>query len=257
MPGGRPGPALFELLRDKTGSRSEAAARQAPASTPPPAAPAPAPRVSVQPAFDLKQRITVSMSSVWIGVGLAILVAIGTYSLVYKTAYSHGERDATRDITKGGGGINEPLHQQPGSPIALNPSLVTQSPPKQSPANVPAAPTGPTPGSASGDPRVAGFNYLTIASKMDRDTAERAVTFLADNGVKAFAIPVVKTGSGANNGPTYTLYALQGITRDELRARAPVRTDLEDRVARLGKIWQKEHKGQTDFSKTYWDKFGS
>ena len=86
--------------------------------------------------------------------------------------------------------------------------------------------------------------------------ADRAVTFLSENGVRAFAVPVAKTGSSANNA-SYTLYALQGITREELRARAPIRTDLEEKVARLGKIWQKEHKGQTDFSKTYWDKFGS
>jgi hypothetical protein len=255
MPGGRPGPALFELLRDKTGSRSEVAARPAPASTPPPAAAAPTPRIAIQPSFDLKQRITISMSAVWIGIGLAILVFVGIYSLVYKTAYSHGERDATRDITKGGGGINEPLHSN--SPIAINPNLVSPNTAKQSPASGPAAPTGPTPGSASGDPRVAGFNYLTIASKMDRDTAERAVAFLAENNLKAFAIPVVKAGSGGNNAATYTLYALQGITRDELRAKAPVKTDLEERVTRLGKIWQKEHKGQTDFSRWYWDKFGS
>jgi len=42
-----------------------------------------------------------------------------------------------------------------------------------------------------------------------------------------------------------------------LRANAAVKTDLQDRVTRLGKIWQKEHKGQSDFSRWYWDKFGT
>src|SRR5205085_11509481 len=108
-------------------------------------------------------------------------------------------------------------------PLPLNPNLVTPGPTGSTAP--PPAPTGPTVGATGGDPRIAGFNYLTIASKLDKDTAERAVAFLNENGVKAFAVPVARTGSTANNPSSYTLYALQGITREELRARAPVRTD--------------------------------
>ena len=65
-------------------------------------------------------------------------------------------------------------------------------PAKQPPVQAPAPP--------SGDPRIAGFNYLTIASKMDQETATRCVNFLTDNGVGAFAVPqVAKSGSKANN----------------------------------------------------------
>src|SRR5262249_3771607 len=83
---------------------------------------------------------------------------------------------------------------------------------------------------------------------------DRAGTFLAQNGVQTYS--VARPGAGANNATSYTLYALPGISRDEYRAKAPVKTDLEERVARLGKIWQKDHKGQTDFSPPTWEKVG-
>jgi hypothetical protein len=53
------------------------------------------------------------------------------------------------------------------------------------------------------------------------------------------------------------VYAAEGITREQFKARTAERTQLEDAVQRLGKRWQKEHKGQADFSTAWWDKFGS
>jgi hypothetical protein len=204
----------------------------------------------VIPTFAAQQKITLTASTLWIGLGASILFAIIVYSVVYKLAFGRGESSALRDL-KGGAPITEPLRNDQSIPV--NPNLVSP-PPKTSPLPGPATPAAPVVNAPNGDPRVAGFNYLTIASKMDKDTAERAVAFLSDNGVPAFA--VAKPGSAANNG-SYTVYALKGITREMLRARAPERTELEEKVARLGKTWQKEHKGQTDFSKTFWDKFGS
>jgi hypothetical protein len=43
------------------------------------------------------------------------------------------------------------------------------------------------------------------------------------------------------------VYARQGISREQMRPRPTERTELEDRVKRLGKIWQKEHKGGNRF----------
>jgi hypothetical protein len=53
------------------------------------------------------------------------------------------------------------------------------------------------------------------------------------------------------------VYALQGVSREQMLAKTPEKTELEDRVKRLGKIWQKDHKGGTDFSQFYWAKYGS
>ena len=102
---------------------------------------------------------------------------------------------------------------------------------------------------------MAGLNYLVIALKLDKETGERAAAFLKENGVDAFL--VASSGTSANNPGSYTLYGRPGITREELRSRAQVRTELEAKVARLGKVWQKDHKGKMDFSQTYWEKYGS
>lgn len=253
MPGARPGPALFELLRDKTGTRPSAPVPPAPTSPAAhnPAPPAPSMPPPSAPVF-AAQRISVSTSTLWLALGGLILVLLIIWAIAYSLGHNRGESSALRDF-KGSAPITEPLHND----IPVNPKLVSPAP-KTSPVS-PAAPavtgsTGPTPGAPSGDPRIAGYNYLTIASRLDKETADRAVSFLSENGVPAFA--VAKPGSAANNA-LYTVYALKGITREMLRARAPERTELEEKVARLGKTWQKEHKGQTDFSKTFWDKFGS
>jgi hypothetical protein len=203
--------------------------------------------------FDLQRPVTLSMFAVWLAIGAAILVVAVLWALAFNSGYKRGEHDTIRDLGQGGGGaVTEPLHKD----IPVNPTLVSptpQTPPRQA-AQV--APPGPaTPPATGGDPRVVGLNYLVIGYKVDKEFAERAGAFLAQNGVQTFA--VAKPGTSANNPGSYTLYALPGITRDEYRAQAPAKTDLQERIARLGKIWQKDHKGQTDFSRTTWEKFGS
>jgi hypothetical protein len=291
---GRPGPALFELIRDPNTGTAAASRQQASAvpvmaprpmieAAPVAELPAPPPmpvvrpipdaerprawvteRDSGGPGVELGRSIPITTYAIGLAAAglLGVLVVVGALS--YKSGYRHGEADTLKafGLTGQQQAVKDPLKTQP---IPVNPNLLPQptgraaaspaAPP--STAEKPSAPT-PAPTIVPGtDPRVPGHNYYTLASKVDRESAERMVDFLSQNGVGAFAVPVAKGSGSANNPGSFTVYALPGFTGEQMRARVPEKTDLEDRVHRLGKVWQKQHKGQTDFATAWWDKFGS
>jgi hypothetical protein len=217
--------------------------------------------------IDFQKPVTVTMFSVWLTVAGLLCAGVVLWMTAYLMGFKKAERAAMKelDLSKGGGGIQEPLRDPP---IPVNPRLISapgETGVKPAPGPGPSDTLVKNQGVGAGagkpttgaDPRIAGLNYLTIALKQDRETAERMVGFLSENQVPAFAVPVAPAGAAANNPPTYTVYAMQGVTREELRARAPVRTELEDRVGKLGKKWKKDMKGQTDFSQVFWDKHGT
>jgi hypothetical protein len=301
---GRPGPALFELIKDKTGtagtSQQQASAipvmpprPRAPepsaAPVPPPAVPSPPPAVSSPPPapppaaasedsmprerpkawvteregspIDLGRPITISPSALWWAVAGVVVWTFLIWGVAWTVSARREAERANRQFAAAGI-VRDPL-KSGSEPIPVNPTLISNSPKPPPPrptgasesarpapaAAPPAAPTG------TGDARVPGLNYLMLASRLDRETADRMVSFLGQNGVRAVA--VAKGSGGANNPGPYTVYALDGITREMYRARSPERTDLEDKVRRLGKTWQKDHKGGTDFATATWEKYGS
>jgi hypothetical protein len=60
--------------------------------------------------------------------------------------------------------------------------------------------------------------------------------------------------SGAKNPGSYKVFALQGITGEEYRNRAPVRTKLEAELTRLGQVYRKDPRGRVDFGQFAWEK---
>lgn len=112
-------------------------------------------------------------------------------------------------------------------------------------------------GLTTSDPREVGKNYLALATTSGAE-AEAAVTFMAANGVDAFAIPVeIKGGNAKNQGPggKYRLYVLPGLTSEQLRKSDWPKATLEAKVSQLGARWQKEYNGGSNFSSTAWYKF--
>jgi hypothetical protein len=148
------------------------------------------------------------------------------------------------------------------------------------PSTVPIIWTDPPPpgaaitskGFLSGDPRESGKNYLALANLGLEDTKE-AIQFLVANGVDAFAVPVVDRGRGAANNPppsspnspagvggawvggVYRIFALPGITSEQYSRKMTIRTNLEAKVASIGKTWQEKHRGASNFARTNWEKF--
>ncbi|MFZ2872906.1 MAG: hypothetical protein WAZ94_00315 [Phycisphaerales bacterium] len=126
----------------------------------------------------------------------------------------------------------------------------------QMPPTVPMS-TGPVLSSRgmSADPRQKGLNYLNLAS-LPRTDAEGAIAFLSANGVEVAGVPVdPPPWAPKNQGPAqwYALYVTQGLTREQLGL--DVRANLEAKVAQLGQVWQKQHRGSSNFSRPAWEKY--
>lgn len=112
-------------------------------------------------------------------------------------------------------------------------------------------------GGLAGDPRERGLNYCVLATLSGPD-AKRAIDFLAENGVEAIGLPVDGRGRSGNNldSPlTYQVIALPGITREEYAQKRTARSNLEANVTRLGQIWQREHRGTSNFARFGWTKY--
>jgi len=275
---GRPGPALFELIRSGGAPppRVDSSAKPPLVRITPKATPAaePPPRVEPTPSadkpadrawaswnkqgslFDLKRQVAVPMSAILVVIGVGILVLVLTWGIAYTVGGKRGEANITRDL--GGGGVkpesfplNENLVQ--GSPKA--PEARQQPLPERRPPVNPSTPAV-NPPAGSGTVPVAGVNYLLLASGMDKDGADKMASFLTQNGLPAAAV-VDKPASGSNNRGSYIVLVTRGLTSEEYKQgdRYPARAEVMSKVASLGKVWQKDHKGQTDFSQAYWKKF--
>jgi hypothetical protein len=109
-------------------------------------------------------------------------------------------------------------------------------------------------GRVARDPRPGGYNYL-IVERLPPADAERAIKFLADNGIQCVGVPVDRAAGAGNNPLLYQVVALAGLTREQYRDNAG-RDALEAEVKRLGEIWQKEQKGTSRFAKPQWVRFG-
>ncbi len=145
----------------------------------------------------------------------------------------------------------------PTPPVANAPGLgtgvgvATEGPPGPD-VGIPAA-------APSSDPRRAGNNYLHIVTLSWKE-ADRAVAYLEKNGIPAAAMPsgpakaVDPSEARAKNLP-HLVFALEAIPSDQYRSTERKRQELVERVRRIGKKWQSEEKGPSDFGEPGWVKF--
>jgi hypothetical protein len=259
-------PALFEVLGGATVGRRTGASAPPPPPRPivvnapdtrPEAAEAPSPLPrepwADEPAsprgLGLQRRFNISISIMLLAAAGVIGLSVLTWSAAYEAGKSEAKAEAARELRlqSSGSAVRDPLN----SDLPLNPGLVKQaSVPAPAPGGSTTVPPSPAHG---GDPREAGKNYLQLITT-DRREAEGIVKFLGENGVAAFMIGVDGGGSTAKNPARFTVLASRGITREELQARVPARTELEQAIDRLGKVWKGERRGSTDFSGKIWSK---
>ncbi len=196
------------------------------------------------------------MSTVlFIVAGLIVLVIV-TWWVAYKLGHGGGESQAVKDL-----GLNGTIKEPGREAIPVNPSLVNNElkapEPKAAPAERKPNPTPVAPPSAPGtDPRVSGLNYYLLASGLDKDGAQKIADFLTENGLQS-AAAVDRKPTGSNNPGSYVVFVTRGIKPEEYKTRAAARTEVETQVSRLGKVWQKERKGKTDFSQAYWQRYSN
>lgn len=230
--------------------------------------------------------VRVPLNALYFGAAAAIALGVGILVFGVKWGRSQAEAEFERFKLADGGAPKEPLTQAPSTPT-FNPAPTTVQPtsPKSQPAKNPdpassrsgkpperpAAPPAAAPGGKPysgppiittkgllyGDPRESGLNYLHLAT-LQRADAEAAVSFLGANGQEAIGVPVDAGATSANNpnpAGKYVVIALPGITGEQWSKKMTARTNLEGQTARIGQVWQRDHKGSSNFAKPEWRLF--
>jgi hypothetical protein len=187
----------------------------------------------------------------FIGAGALLALFFITWAVVYQLGAKHKESELAKYLA-----TREPA-QSPAPPVAIPAPAVYQGDP---PPSLVAADVTPQQQPAAdpplADPRKAGINYLHIATMSWKD-AEKAVAYLNKSGVAAAAVPskpVDPAEARAKNLP-HLVFAIDGVPSDQFRATEAKRQALEERVRRIGKKWQREEHGPSDFGQPGWSKF--
>lgn len=189
---------------------------------------------------------------------IAGLLLIGILGWIGGVLYGRSQERASLEQELRGTFRDRPSPSEVGDSAnqpRVQPAATNQANPRPA---VPTA-TGPVISSRGmvAEPRTSGLNYLALAV-LPRTDCESAIAFLSGQGLEAFAVPVDRNGSEVNNpdpGGRYRLYVLPGITGEQYSQRQTIRVNLETEVARLGKAWQKDHRGASNFASPGWIKF--
>lgn len=290
MPVGRRTQPLFDLIRG-AGDRTGPAAPHTPAAVAPAADTVPngeeAWTTGAEGWLDAKRTISMPVARLYFAAAGVIIVLALVWLVAYRTGYTTANRELEPYLNRetSDPNVNDPLEGrsrqalgpdrsgpsgagqgdpakpspkpdpgsqgQPPSPAPPKPTPPKPAPPKdEGTRNPPKAPMPPP------DTRVAGHNYLLIAANLPLSEARRAALFLTENGVPCAAVPVDPGAEEAKDPPS-NVYSLMGIPGAEYSSRWKERTDHQREVARLGQIWQKQHKGSSNFaqSQTMWQKY--
>jgi hypothetical protein len=188
------------------------------------------------------------------------------FIVVWAFAYKMGERQGQRSVLShtdpedaavitGNAPAQIPNTQLPPAPAS---SASSQSPATAPPKATP-APAGAMPPVVQADPRLPGNNYLELCPLTWKD-AEPAVRFLQSHGIRATAIPRSAGGAGGGgvdlakpqpNNP-FLIIVDQPIPSGHFKASKAQADALMAEVRRLGKKWQTEHRGASDFADPMW-----
>lgn len=141
-----------------------------------------------------------------------------------------------------------------GTPSGVNPTPSGGTDGKGGSGAAPEAVKGPKVGE---DPRQNGYNYLELCTITFREGIQ-AVDFLGRNGVKAGLVPAVKkvdpARAAANNDP-HILFVADGIASDRFKTSERERAQLVAKVEQIGKKFQRDQRGASDFSRPMWRLF--
>ncbi len=182
----------------------------------------------------------------WSIIGAAVFVlGIAIWTLAWSLGKKQGEAELQPFVRREPPAVVEPTQADPvigtAQPVPGQPRVADPRP-------------GALPPAPGTDPRIVGRNYLYLAPHPLED-ARRAVNFLRDNSVDAHFL-LVDPGSGTANNPgpgaKGRVFVLPGLAREELGTSR--KTNLETEVVRLGAIWQREHRGSSNFEKHAWEK---
>jgi len=257
MAGRSSSPPLFEVLERQRARSDDRPVRVEP---PEPLDDAPEPRVRRLGELVVTDgRVVLPVSYAYIALASIIALVLVIWTVAYSAGARARHEAMLEQWSRGRPEVQDPLvpEQTPERPAETNPAPV-ENRPAHSPATSPAA-GGPAVLTASGpiseDPRRPGLNYLHLATGLTRGEGEGLVAFLGSNGLEALAIPLDRSGGGANNPVRYRLVLAEGFEGSQFSETKPRRDDLVRRAQALGQRWQREMKGSTSFPSPQWTKY--
>lgn len=220
----------------------------------------PAERHADRPRLAATGRVTIPVTWLYGSAGGLIVVLLVVYGIGYRVG-AGAERSAVQGLVSQDAQrmlIEDPL----ADPVTRSPR---QSDPsgRSSPPPTTAQPTGTgrilTPlGPTDTDPRLAGHNYLELAT-LPREQAEEAVRYLASRGVGSIAVPAAGLDRGRasrNTSDRFRVIVLDlAVPGDRFSSSATQRAALERRISQLGKAWA-EQGGASDFASPLWRRHG-
>lgn len=208
--------------------------------------------------------LRVPMTRVYMAVAVAMLLVVGAWAVGYSFGVKDGKAQLDRVVGDQPVVLPPTASNEPAPRTAQVPAQTNQSPggnQRQSPASgITQAPAG-SPwvlalgGARAADPRVAGSNYLALAT-LPPDQALSAITFLQGKGLRAIGVPVDSGGRSANNPTRYTLISLGlAVPSGQFSSTVDQRRAHETLVRTLGSEWRRLHQGGSDFSQTQWIRY--
>ncbi|MBY0313162.1 MAG: hypothetical protein K2W85_13915 [Phycisphaerales bacterium] len=246
-------PPLFEVLggadRRSMSARPLPVQVRIPPAAPPAPAPAPSPAPSPRSVAPAKGKIVLNPAAMMLILAGVLLLGFTVWYLAFRMGENAARDDKTKEIEK----------TFPPPPVTPPGPLVSDPNPAPAPAPNPGGDPAPSADDFT-DPRVPGVNYLNVENLVWKD-AERAVAFLAKGGIPAKAVPFVKGKSkvdpkqARDKNLPHVIFVLEGIPSGQYKASENRRNELVEKVRRLGKRWQAEEKGPSDFASPYWAKF--
>ncbi len=204
-------------------------------------------------------------SIVYLAIAIVLGLGVVIWTVGYRTGVSAGK--AQMESLVKGDPVVRPIETPANNTPALGDDPVIDlpnEPPIEQPVIGGINPESPglaimTPsGFIEDDPRETATNYLELAT-LDRDEARSAIEYMNTRSIPLIGIPRLDSRrSDANNPSRYTLYSL-GVAApgDQFRTMTRERDDHQRQIASIGKQWQREFRGGSDFavSKTQWVKY--
>ncbi len=193
--------------------------------------------------------IRLPVGYVFLAIGLGIVLLFGGYFVGYQVRDREIAGEQTRDARADLDGISDPtlsnVPSQPGLLNGLDGNEEDEKPTRQ--ARNPDEPR-PNPFLIDDwidDPRTSGMNYFIVATQPPGE-ADRAATFLAASGLEVVRLPV-------DNGGLAMVVVLEAFEPGETTSAR--KRQLEARIKRLGREYQRDHDGGTDFESAYLRKY--
>jgi hypothetical protein len=187
-------------------------------------------------------------------IGISVLLAV--FFIGWAIVYQLGAHRTQKELARYLGDARDPqaVIPSPSAPSGLGPApaLITADQPSTGEPPAPQSDAQPP----LADLRRPGVNYLHIDTLTWKD-AERAVAYLNKNGVAAAAAPAkpIDPLEARNRNLPHIIYALDGVPSEQYKSSEHKRQELVDRVRKIGKKWQTEEKGPSDFGLPGWVKF--